>query len=100
VITIHREPYCNRIITRFRASERPDMALFSDAERSIVDWWIKDAAHSTSKQCDEDDEDYAWNIAAEGEEIPMYAIFAERICAPRGEELEWAKTEAERLGLS
>jgi hypothetical protein len=30
-----------------------------------------------------------------GEEIPLYAILAERVRHPKGDELEWARKEAE-----
>ncbi len=101
VITVREEPYYNKKITCFRTSERPDMTLFSTEELSIIDWWIKhiDGDH-TANFISEQSHDYAWEIAAMGEEIPLYAVFAERIRAPRGKELEWAKAEAERLGLS
>ena len=79
---------------------RPDTAMFSDQELSIVDWWTKhiDEDH-TAGSISELSHDYTWEIASMGEEIPLYAVLASRIRAPRGQELEWAKAEAERLGL-
>jgi hypothetical protein len=66
-----------------------------------VDWWIGhiDKDH-TANSISEQSQDYTWEIARTSEEIPLYAVFAERIRAPRGKELEWSKAEAERLGLS
>ena len=96
VITMRRMPYGNMMITRFHADEHPNMTLFSEEERRIIDGRIQDAADPAR---DESEDDFAWQIATEGEEIPMYAIFARRIGAPEGEEMEWAKTEAKRLGL-
>jgi hypothetical protein len=34
-----------------------------------------------------------------GEEVPMHAIFANRIRDPNDSEMEWAKEAARRLGL-
>jgi hypothetical protein len=101
-ITITEEPYYSRQLTRFRASAEspPDTSLFTEEEISLVDWWIKhvDEEH-TAESISETSHDRMWELALPGEEIPLYAVFATRIRAPRGKELEWAKKEAERLGL-
>ena len=76
------------------------MSALGDEELSIVDHWIK---HVDDEKVDagtsELSPDYAWQIAEIGEELPLYAVLAARVRAPRGKELEWAKAEAERLGL-
>ena len=100
LIEIQKERHSKHDITKFRAFDRPDLSLFSDEELSIVDHWIK---HVDEDQADdaqgELSPDYAWQIAEIGETIPLYAVLARRVRAPRGKELEWAKAEAVRLGL-
>jgi hypothetical protein len=102
LLEIKDEPYYNRQITRFRfmGNVPPDISRFTSEELQIIDWWIKhiDEDH-TANSISEQSHDYAWEIAEMGEELPLYAVFAGRIRAPRGKELEWARAEAERLGL-
>lgn len=94
------DQYYSRPITKFRVLEQPQTGSFTEEERQIVDWWLThiDEEH-TADSISEQSHDYAWEIAEMGEVIPLYAIFANRIRAPKGKELEWAKAEAERLGL-
>ena len=101
VISISEEPYFKRKITRFRTREKPNTSIFSVDELQIVDWWIKhvDEDHS-AESVSELSHDYMWEIAELGEQLPLYAVFATRVRAPRGKELEWAKAEAKRLGLT
>lgn len=100
-IEIRQEPYYNHEITQFTAHAPPDISRFTPEELQIIDWWIRhiDEDH-TANSISELSHDYMWEIAGMGEEIPLYAVFAPRIRAPRGKELEWAKAEAERLGLA
>ncbi len=86
--------------TRFRTKVKPDMSSFADYEIQALDHWIKviDEDHTADSISDKT-HDYGWMIAKMGEEIPLYAILAERVRRPQGEELEWARKEAERLGL-
>ena len=99
-IAITTEPYYSGEITRFKALEAPDVSIFSQEEMNLVDWWIKhvDEEH-TAASVSELSHDRMWELAQLGEEIPLYAVFASRIRAPLGKELEWARAEAERLGL-
>jgi hypothetical protein len=95
------EKHHGKDLTRYVANSPPSVAMFSTDELSVIDWWIKciDEEHSATS-ISEKSHDYAWKIAGEGEALPLYAMFASRIRAPLGEELEWAKNEAKRLGLA
>ena len=86
--------------TRFRTKTKPDMSSFADYEVQALDHWIReiDEEH-TAQSISDKTHDYGWEIARMGEEIPLYAVLAERVRHPRGDELEWARKEAERLGL-
>lgn len=100
LIEVQKEWDSTRQITKFRAFDRPDLSSFSDQELSIVDHWIKHIDEDRAgAAAGEMSHDYVWQIAEMGEEIPLYAVLATRVRAPRGKELEWAKAEAERLGL-
>ena len=100
LIEVTREPYYKGELTRLRTHEVPDMSAFTPDEMTLIDWWVKhvDEDH-TAASISELSHDRMWELAAQGEEIPLYAVFAARIRAPLGKELEWAKAEAERLGL-
>lgn len=84
----------------FEALRPPDTSLFSDTELRTVNHWIKciDEEH-TAKSISDESHDYAWEIAKMGEELPFYAMLAERVREPSDEELERAKELAARLGL-
>ena len=86
--------------TRFRTKIGPDMSRFLPEELQALDFWIKeiDEEH-TAASISEKSHDYAWEIASMGEELPLYAILADRLRHPKGDELDWARKEAERLGL-
>ena len=86
--------------TRFRSKVAPDMSVFQADELKQLDFWIGeiDKEHTATSISDKT-HDYGWEIAAMGEEIPLYAILAERTRHPKGNELEWARKVAERLGL-
>lgn len=100
-ISTWEEPYFQGSITRHATDEAPDVSDFTADELSVIDWWIKHVAEEhTAQTISELSHNYTWQIAAMGEPIPLYAVFAARIRAPLGKELAWAKAEAERLGLT
>lgn len=75
-------------------------SLFTDAELAIVDYWIEHiATYETAGTISAKSHDYAWQIASLGETLPMTASLAVRIRAPHGEEMDWAKETATKLGL-
>ena len=85
---------------RYRTQSRPDTTIFADYELKALNDWIDviDREH-TAASISEESHNYAWEIAIMGEELPLYAILAERVREPQGSELEWARKEAKRLGL-
>jgi hypothetical protein len=87
-------------LIRVTADEKPDMTGFSRTELQIVDHWIDyvDREHTAGTISDES-HDYAWDIAHMGEEIPLYAILANRIREPNEHELERLKEKAREHGL-
>lgn len=99
-VMIWSEPYFEHKITRYRAFQPPSTAPFSSEQLSLIDWWIKHISeeHSAASISNKS-HDYAWQIAQMGEEVPLYAFLASRIRSPNEEELDWAKREAESLGL-
>jgi hypothetical protein len=87
-------------LVRVVAFERPDMSILTLDEIKTVDYWIDhiDRQH-TAKSISDETHDYAWNIAGMGEELPLYAILAERIREPDDEELVSFRQMAQAAGL-
>lgn len=81
--------------TRFTALFAPTVWAMSSTERETVDYWIEhiDKDH-TATSISEQSHDYAWEIAREGEELPLVAILANRIRDPNEKELAWARASA------
>ena len=101
LIDIRSERYYDRNTTRFRSISAPDLSAFDRAEMQIVDYWIQHIADDhTAGSISDESHDYAWEIAKLGEEIPLYAFLATRMRPSAGKELDWAKQEAKRLGLT
>lgn len=87
-------------LVRITADKKPDMSQFTKTELQIIDHWIEhiDKEH-TAKSISDKSHDYAWEIAREGEEVPLYAILAERIREPDAQRLERLKEKARAHGL-
>lgn len=99
-IEVFHEEYFGNKIERFVTDLPPNVESFTSQELSLVDWWIRHVSEEhTATSISDLSHNYTWKIAAMGEPIPLYAVFATRIRAPMGEELDWAKAEAKRLGL-
>jgi hypothetical protein len=87
-------------LSRITADTQPNMWRFSQKELQIVDYWIEhiDKDHTAGTISDES-HDYAWDIAHMGEEIPLFAILANRIRDPNDREFERLKQKARTHGL-
>lgn len=87
-------------LTRCVANTPPDVNSFSKEELAAVDFWIDDIdKNHTAESISEESHDYAWNIAKMGEELPLYAILANRIRDPDERELDQLRQRAKALGL-
>lgn len=86
---------------RYRALQPADTSYFSNEQLSLIDWWISTISEKhTAVSISNLSHDYGWEVAGLGEELPLHAFLAKRIRSPKvGEELDWAKKEAERIGL-
>ena len=92
--------YYGKAIWHFQSARTPDKLSLNDRQREIVEYSVKHIADEhTATSISEETHDYAWEIAALGEEIPYHAIFATRIRDPEDEELKWASARAKELGL-
>lgn len=89
-------------LTRFVALFPPDTTIFTKDEISAADWWIDHiSADHTAGSISEASHDYAWEIAAMGETIPLHAALVTRIREePSPEAMRWAKEAAARLKLA
>lgn len=79
---------------------KPDLSTLPKDERDIVDHWLKEIClNHTAESISEETHGYAWEIAAMGEELPLYSVLVERGREPNEKELEWARGAARRRGL-
>lgn len=87
-------------LTRIVAVKVPDVSIFSTEELRTVDYWIEyiDREHTATSISDKS-HDYGWDIAKMGEELPLYAILANRIHDPDERELGQLRQRAKELGL-
>lgn len=86
--------------TRFMATARPAIEMFSKKELEIVDWWASNIAKNhTAGSISEETHDYAWEIARMGEELPLYAYRVSRFKDPDGSDLLRLRKRAKALGL-
>ena len=99
-IRVWQDRHFDKPIRRFQSRSVPDMSIFDEMEIEIIDYWIEhiDKDH-TASSISEETHDYAWEIAAMGEEIPYQALLATRVREPTEEEFEWAKRRAKELNL-
>jgi hypothetical protein len=86
-------------LIRVIADAKPDMSTFTKDELQTIDYWIDyiDKEHTAGSISDAS-HDYAWDIAPMGEELPLYAILANRIRDPSDQESEKFRTIAKARG--
>lgn len=84
----------------FKCLVPPPKGFLSDDEKKDVDWWINhiDKDH-TASSISELSHDYSWEIARQGEELPLFAILAARMREPTNLEIDRAKKRARERGL-
>lgn len=87
-------------LTRIVALTKPDVSMFSLDELKSMDYWINhiDKEHTAASISDHS-HDYAWDIAKMGEELPLFAVLANRIREPDEREFERLRQRAKELGL-
>jgi hypothetical protein len=87
-------------LIRITSDAKPDLSAFTREELQIIDFWIDhiDKDHTATSISDES-HDYAWDIAQMGEEIPLYAILANRIRDPSEQESEKFQVMAKARGI-
>jgi Protein of unknown function (DUF4065) len=80
---------------------KANAAFLSGDQKAKVDYWIKEITlRHTAQSISDETHGYAWEISAIGEELPLYSVFVDEIPEEPSEEgMEWAKSEAIRLGL-
>jgi Protein of unknown function (DUF4065) len=87
-------------LVRLTADAKPDMSAFTKDELQTIDYWIEhiDKEHTAGTISDAS-HDYAWDIAKMGEELPFYAILANRIRDPSDQESEKFTNIAKAQGV-
>jgi hypothetical protein len=73
-----------RIIFSFACND----SLISVTDAQYIDYWIQRIAYlPTCRDRISESLDFAWKIALFGEQIPLYAVLANRICTPEIEDV-------------
>lgn len=100
LISASDEPVQDHVVRHYQALEPPDLLRFSREELHLVDYWIRhiDEDH-TAGSISELSHSIGWRIARMGEVLPPHAYLAGRIRPPDTDEMTWARSEAERLGI-
>jgi len=98
-LIIEREaPFFGYPQKQFIALTRPDLALFSADEISLVDTVIEAVCRNhTASSISALTHDHIWEAAQIGEEIPLFATFASRPGELTESDVAWAKAEMARL---
>lgn len=99
LLSIQHSRMYNRTAKRPVALRPPKPGLLNESQAKDLSFWIDYVGGSTATAISDESHDYGWEITPQGEDIPLYAILAERVRAPEGEELDWAKRRAKELGL-
>ena len=84
----------------FKCLAPPQKGFLTEEEKQDVDWWIShiDKDH-TASSISELSHDYSWEIARQGEELPLFATLAARMREPTDLEIDSAKKRARERGL-
>lgn len=99
------EPFVEDVFShkasRYRTLQPASTDSFTSDELMLIDWWVSHIAKEhTATSISQLSHDYGWEVAAMGEELPIYAFLARRIRKPKTmDEVEWAINESKRLGL-
>ena len=77
------------------------IVVWAHCGRCLVDFWINEISKNhTARSISELSHDYGWEVAKNGELLPLKAYLAKRIRPPElKDEIDWARSEAARLGL-
>jgi hypothetical protein len=87
-------------LTRIVALKPAQPTWFTSAELQTINWWSEHVAKDhTAGSISEQSHDYAWEIAKEGENLPLYAYRVARIKEPTDEDVARLKERAKELGL-
>ncbi|WP_138422060.1 type II toxin-antitoxin system antitoxin SocA domain-containing protein [Maritimibacter alexandrii] len=99
-VSVRDEKFHSRTVKRPIALTAPPPGLLNESQARDLSYWISYVDGLSAAEISEESHDYGWEIVSQGDDIPLYAILAERVREPKGEELEWALMRASELGLS
>lgn len=87
-------------LTRIVALKPAQRTWFTTDELQTIDWWAEHIAKDhTAGSISEQSHDYAWEIAKEGEELPLYAYRVARVQEPTDDDVKRLMSRARVLGL-
>jgi hypothetical protein len=75
----------------------PNDDCLSTTDTQYLDYWIQRIAYlATCPDRISESRDFAWNIALIGEQVPLYAVLANRICTSETEDVQSAAFTSHR----
>ena len=95
----YSERYYNHDLRRARSLRPPATGLLNEDQARDLEYWINYVDGVSATQISEESHDYGWEIAKQGEKLPLVAFLASRVRDPNQDELAWAKERAKALGL-
>ncbi len=98
-VSVRSEKFHSRTTRRPIALKPPKPGLLNESQARDLDYWISYVDGLSAAEISEESHDFGWEIADQGDDLPLYAILAERVRDPRGKELDWATRRAKELGL-
>ncbi len=81
--------------TRFKALRKPDLSMFSDAERALVDQIIGDLSEKTAGEVSDESHLLPWHLTAMGHLIPYEYVFLADLGVTDSDRV-WAQEVAEQ----
>jgi len=86
--------------TDFHSLKDPDISLVSEEEKELIDDIARIICKKhTAASISQLTHDKIWEIAEQGEEIPLYAIFASKVKEPSEAAIEWAVSAVSKQAI-
>jgi Protein of unknown function (DUF4065) len=95
----YEEPYHRVKLRRAQALQTPRPGLLNAEQAQVLDQWISYIDGKSAAEISAESHDYGWEIAEQGDNLPLHAILASRVRDPKGKELDWARGIAKDLKL-
>jgi uncharacterized phage-associated protein len=93
LIQKNKKGFFNHIKAEYISCSKPDISSLSSDEIEQIHESLRFVSSKSAKQISENTHTDIWKIACIGEEIPLYAIFADRLAEINEDDIAWAEQE-------